>query len=258
VFAAAAIIIGMFFERSNLNAERERSFYEPLLAAGLLFVPFVGFAVTKIGHGALTGRYFLSMALGMAIATSYVLRPLRQRGLVLLVPIVFLLVGIGQQQLLFWKGEHERVASVHLQADPLDKLLKSAGQSDLPVAVSDGKEYTTIAYYARGEEAKRLVGIVDALNARAYIGSDSVDLQMSALTCCLPSMHVYEFRSFATENPRFLLYSGGGDTDWWPAKLLNDGYNLEAVASDGNKKIYRVDLNRDTHFNSVPSQRESR
>ena len=254
LLAVAAIAFGIFFESSNSDEDRERSFYEPFLAVGFLGLPFVAFVATKIGHGGLTGRYFLSMVLGIAIATSYVLRPLRQRGLVLFVLITFLLIGIGRQEWRFWEGAHERKASVHSQTETLDALLQSAGQPNLPVALSDGKAYVVLAYYFRGYNAKRLVGIVDFSSARKYLGQDSVDRQMLALTCCLPSLHIQEFRSFSTDNSTFLLYSGGGEDDWWPAKLRKDGYGLQVVASDGDKKVYRVDRGHVMQLDPAQSQ----
>jgi hypothetical protein len=250
IFAAAlsvaAILTGLFSEPPNRATEKSHTFHEALLAVGLLGVPFVAFAATAIGHGSLSGRYLLSMVLGVAIATSYVLRLLRGRGLVFLALIAFLLVGIGRQEMPFWKGEHRHLASFSSPADSVGVLLKLAGQPDLPVVVSDGETYVELAYYAPPELAKRLVGIVDPPNAIAYAGSDSVDRQMLALTCCL-TLQVYEFRGFATEHPSFLLYSDGSAFDWWPARLRKDGYLLEPVASDGDRNVYWANRNRDLH-----------
>ena len=79
--------------------------------------------------------------------------------------------------------------------------------------------------------------MVDREQSIVYSGSDSLDRQMSALQCCLP-LQVYNFRDFASQHATFLLYSGGGEWDWWPFRLLHDGYSLQLLAADKSHRLY--------------------
>jgi hypothetical protein len=238
VLSLAAILIALLY-RSGDAGDEFSALYDALLGAGFIAVPFAAYAATKIGNGSLSGRYLLSMILGVAIAFASVLRPLRNSKLVLLIVAACLLAGIARQEVLFWRGERGHLMALSSPANSLGAMLGPAGHTDLPVAVSDGQSYVQLAYYAPAQLGKRLVGIVDPANAIRYAGSDSVDRQMSALTCCLP-LQVYRFRSFSATHPNFLLYSDGSAFDWWPTRLRNDGYSLERVASDAGRNIYWV------------------
>jgi 4-amino-4-deoxy-L-arabinose transferase-like glycosyltransferase len=250
VLAAAlsilAILTAPIRESSNDQVATTYTSYEPLLAVGLLTVPFVAFAATSVGHGVFTGRYLLSMTLGVAIAASYALRPFRNQRLVPFVLIAFMLAGVSRKEFIFWASEHRNLASFSSPTNSIELLLSSAGRSNLPVVVSDGQGYVELSYYAPASLAKRLVVIVDPPNAILYAGNDAVDRGILALRCCL-ALNVYHFRDFTMRHPSFLLYSGKSNFDWWPARLRKDGYLLETVASNGNEDIYSVRRPFDSH-----------
>jgi hypothetical protein len=251
--SAAAILSARLSKSAEHDGSKDRSLYEPLLAVGLLAVPFVAFVVTKIGKGPLTGRYFLPMTLGMAIAASYVMQPLRNRGIVLLGVIVVLLLGIGNQERHFWKEESGHLARLPPITDSLAALLNSSGHSDLPVIVSDGQEYIQFAYYAPAGIANRLIGVVDPPSAVAYIGYDSIDRELLAVTCCLEKLHVFESSVFEAGHPSFLVYSDGSDFARWSTAFRRDGYRMEQVATAGDKTIYWFNRNPESHLDSPPT-----
>lgn len=145
--------------------------------------------------------------------------------------------GVLRGEFLFWKNEDFR--SFRSPVAPLAALLTPLNDGHLPVVISDGQAYVELAYYAPPGLAKRIVGLVDPPNAVLYAKNDSVDRQMLDLACCFP-LQLYQFSVFSKERSTFLLYSDGGPFDWWPARLRNDSYSLELVASQGNRNLYPV------------------
>jgi mannosyltransferase len=211
-------------------------FHERLLAVALLGLPLVAFIAAKVGHAGFVERYGIPAVLGMPLALAYMLRMFGRRSLACFAAFVMLAVTL--QEGFFWTAESGAFGKLVSPADPIERLLnRSAARSDLPVVVSDGHEYVPAAYYASPEWAKRLVAVADPEQAITSSGSDSLDKQLLALRCCL-TVQVYEFRDFAAGHPSFLLYSGGGELDWWPFRLLHDGYSLQLLAAEGNHRLY--------------------
>lgn len=250
----AAIWMSRCWEPRDELAE-PRAFDEALVAVGLLGVPFWGFIATILGHGSLTGRYFLSMVLGTAIAVSYVLRPFARKTPLVVAALALLSIGLARQEVTFWRDKD--VAKLDMPGASLGTLLSSAGNTNLPLVVPEGQTYVEFAYYAPAEISDRLVGVVDRTDAVVYTGSDSVDRQVAVLPCCL-KLRVYEFSVFLAKYPRFLLYSDGSAVDWWPAWLRRDGYLLESVASQENTKIYLVDRSEHSAQVETPTSAASR
>jgi hypothetical protein len=142
----------------------------------------------------------------------------------------------------FWTAERGSFGKFASPMDSLEQLIDSASaRPDLSIVVSDGHDYVQFAYYASPPWTRRLFAVADPDRAFLYTGSDSLDKQMFALQCCL-ALQVYDFRTFALANSTFLLYSGGGNFDWWPLRLLHDGYSLQLLAAEGNHRLYFADL----------------
>lgn len=226
-------------EEREINGSHD-GWHEPMLAVGFLSLLLVELVVTKIAHGSLAERYALAIAFGLALATSYLVRMLGRRTIPLVA--IFLLVACSLQEAFFWVSGRGHLGKLESPAPPIEALVSAAGYGDLPVVVSDGQAYVQIAYYAPPDWSRRFVGIVDPPNAAVYAGSDTLDRQMFVLPCCLP-LQVYEFHAFALNHPRFLLYSNGAEFDWWPQRLLRDGYTLRLVESAGGSKVYLADRN---------------
>jgi hypothetical protein len=218
------------------NARPELPFAnEHAAAITLIALPLIEYVGIKIVHGALTMRYALALILGVSIAVSYTLRFLG-RWVVVPASIAMLVLMLGQEAFQ-WKDGLQRPGQFMSPTNSFEKLAAAAGHADLPLVVSDGEAYVPLAYYASPGWRERLVGLVDPPSAVAYAGSDSVDRQMTALSCCF-ALRVYDFRVFASEHPSFLLYSNGGDFDWWPRRLAADKYNLRVLVANGGQKVY--------------------
>jgi hypothetical protein len=237
---AVAALRGGISTKSGIEpAEKANISSEPLLAVGLMSVPFVGFAATTIGHGQFLGRYVLPVALGVAIAVPYVLSVVKVRKLALLMLGALLLSFISVKELHFWRFEHP--ARFDSPSIGIQNLLAVAKQQDLPIVVSDAHTYLQLAYYSPPVLGRRLVSLVDPPKAVSYTGTDTLDLQIVALKCCF-SLQTYQFSDFASDHSRFLLYSDGGNFDWWPSRLRDDRYRLERIASEGGSSLYLIFL----------------
>jgi hypothetical protein len=204
-------------------------------AITFLLLPVIVFLATELTHGAYQERYVLPTLFGIPLSLAYALRITGRKGVALVA--VFIFIAVGLQEAFFWQGAiHER-GRLLSPAQPIEQLVNRAGYPGLPVAISDGHDYLQFVHYA--QDAKRFVSIVDPPQAIVYAGSDSVDLELPVLQCCLP-LQVYEFHEFVGQHPRFLLYSGGAEWDWWPARLVNDGYLMQMLVSDKTRKVYLV------------------
>jgi hypothetical protein len=124
--------------------------------------------------------------------------------------------------------------------EDVERVVRAAGHGDLQVVDSDPIDYLQLAYYASPEGRRRLVFLADVPAAIAYVGSDTADKCLLALRSYLP-LQVYDFAAFAGNHAEFLLYSDGRKAwDWWPTRLLHDGYALDLVAIDHGSRIYLV------------------
>ena len=219
-------------ENASIGAVSDR-----WLVIAFLALPILVFVITKLMHGAYTERYVLPALFGLPLSLAYVLRCLNRKGLAL--AAIFILAAVGLQETFFWQSAIHDARHFASPAEPVEKLVARAGFAELPVVVSDGEDYLQLAHYSR--DSKRFLSLVDPPQAIAYIHTDSVDLQLPLLGCCAP-VQIYSFQKFRAQHQRFLLYSGGGAFDWWPARLLNDGDSLQLLANDQNRRVYLVNL----------------
>jgi hypothetical protein len=152
---------------------------------------------------------------------------------------VFLCFGVAAQETSFWIHQRHHVWKIISPATEVERLVNSTNQRDLPIVVSGAHDYFQLAFYGSSGFAARVVEMVDPSQELIYSETDSVDKQLLILRDYLP-LHVYEFNKFVSQHPAFLLYSTGDAWDWWPARLVNDGYTLRLIAVQGNRKAYLV------------------
>lgn len=214
--------------------ERNADAVEHWLSFGFLMLPIVAFLAAVIFHGAFEERYALPMVLGLPLSAAYLWRLVSRRGAVLMMAFIFIAVALQEASVL-----QSAMGPLIPPSASVERLVASAGHADLRVVISDAHDYLAVAHYA--QDPGRYLNVVDAPQAVTYIRTDAIDRQMPALKCCLP-IQVYQFNEFASEHSRFLLYSGGGDWDWWPTRLARDGDSLELLAIEGTRKVYLVSL----------------
>jgi hypothetical protein len=230
----------------SLRADARRAvgasahFNEYVLIAALLGLPLITLAATRIAHGGMTARYALPALLGVPTAIGYLAARLKSIGIALLA--LCALLGAGYHEMRFWGSSTGHWGEVASPAKPLGEILQRADHDDLPVVISNGLDYLSIAHYAPPRLAGRLVALVDPEAQIAEMGNDSLDKGLLAIRCCLP-IRVYEYSAFAAEHPVFLLYSDGDiDFDRWPERLMHKGKGLNILAVEGSRNLYLVDL----------------
>jgi len=204
-------------------------------AIAFLGVPAYLYLFTKVMHGVYTERYALVTLLGIPLCAAFVLRLFPRKDVAVAGSIVF--VALLLQEMFFLPNAVRAAHNFVPPSNAIESFVARVGHPDLPVVISDGQDYFPLPHYSH--DATRFVFLVDPPQAAAYTGSDIVDLQLGTLRCCRP-FQIYEFKDFAPQHPSFLLYSSGGEFDWWPARLLNDGDSLQLLAADQNRRIYLV------------------
>jgi len=240
--AAVGVIITWAQERIGSRSEPDPlslPLQECVLICGLLLVPLIVLAVTKLIHGGFTYRYMLPSLLGFPLAAGYILARVDRKIVALFV--VFVVIAVTLQEGIGWI---HRVGSRGRRISPtadVEELVNAAGYPQLPVVISDAHDFVQFSYYAPPELARRLVSVVDPQQATLYAGTDNLDKSLLALRSCLP-LQLYEYDPFAAKYSRFLLYSGGGGWDWWPARLVHDRDQISLLAMKGKAKIYVVSL----------------
>lgn len=206
-------------------------------AVAFLGVPAYLYVFTKVMHGVYTERYTLVTLLGIPLCAAFVLRLLPRKGVAVAGSIVFLALLL--QEMFFLPSAVHAALHFVPPSNAIESFVARVGHPDLPVVISDGQDYFPLAHYSR--DASRFVFLIDAPQAAVYTSSDIVDLQLGTLRCCRP-FQIYEFKDFAPRHPSFLLYSSGGEFDWWPKRLLNDEDSLQLLAVDQNRRVYLVQI----------------
>jgi hypothetical protein len=243
VFALAfSAVVGAMLLRGSPHTIDSRSietpFQEYVLVVSLLILPFVIFVAMKIAHGGLVNRYMLISLLGFPLVAGYTLPHLDRKVSILFG--VFLFSCLATQECRFWFHQRGHMGKVTSPAKAAQEVVSATGYENLPVLVSDGTVYLQLFHYASPGWAKRFVAVVDAPKSITYLGTDSVDKNLLALRPYLP-LQVQKFDDFNAKHAEFLLLSSQGSAwDWWPNRLMDDGYSLRLLALRDNLRVYLV------------------
>jgi hypothetical protein len=242
LLVACCLTILFLLLRADARAAVSTStrFNEHVLTAAQLGLPLITLAAARIAHGGMTARYALPTLLAVPVVIGYPAARLKPVGVALLA--LCTLLSAGYHEVRFWSSRAGHFGGLVSPVKPLEDILGRAGHDDLPVVISNGLEYLSIAHYAPPTLAGRLVALVDPDAQFADMGNDSLDKGLLAIRCCLP-IRVYEYSAFAAEHSAFLLYSDGDiDFDRWPQRLMRKGKGLNILAVEGNHNLYLVDL----------------
>jgi len=237
----AATVILVLAAAPPQNKTSPQQFFSEIggrwVAIAFLGIPVFLYVFTKVMHGVYTERYTLMTLLGIPLCAAFVLRLLPRKGVAVAGSIIF--AALLLQEMFFLPNAIRAARNFVPPSNAIESFVARVGYPDLPVVISDGQDYFPLPHYSR--DASRFVFLVDPPQAAAYTGSDIVDLQLGTLRCCRP-FQIYDFKDFAPQHPSFLLYSSGGEFDWWPARLLNDGNSLQLLAAEKNRRVYLVSM----------------
>jgi mannosyltransferase len=230
-------VLGVFWSFRNGPGEEfaDKFFHERVLVLFLVATPLTVLVACKLVHGGYTERYVLYSVLGISLATGLVLPRLGRPTLIVFSSL--LLCAIGLQEVSFWFSPRKPPWRLQSPVAVAERMLSSADHPDLPLVVTDGNQYLTLAHYASEPFGARLVSVVDAPTAVRYANTDSYDKALPILANYLP-LKVYDFQDFRSTHPSFLLYVNAGE--WWTDRLVHDGYGLHLVASDADHMMFLV------------------
>jgi hypothetical protein len=204
------------------------------------------FAAAFAMHGAFSARYVYYAVLGVPLAVALILPRIgRPAGIVF---CAVLALALALQEFSFWLSPDNPPGRLAPPTAGFEALLQSAGRPDLPVVVSDPHRYFALTHYAAPALAGRLYWIADADASLRYTGADTDDRTLPLLARYFP-LQVDELTHFVAEHPSYLLYSNAPDavttsTDWWPQRLLHDGYEVTTLAAEGGSFVFLVSAAR--------------
>jgi hypothetical protein len=208
---------------------------------GFALLPVIVFAATKILRGGLTPWYALPAVAGIALGAAVVTAAGGRRaagGVLALLLCVF-----SMQELERYLRREYRFDLPPGYPDNalLQEAVNQSGSLGLPVLVSNGIDYLSMAYYAARQGPVPFKYAVDPIGARAVAGTDTVDLTIARLQWYLP-LRVESLSDFLEREPAFLLYAANRMWDWLPKRLSNGGFKLTPVAVqlESNHVLYLV------------------
>jgi hypothetical protein len=213
-----------------------------VLILALLAVPVTVAVTARVMQGGFTDRYAICVLPGFALGAAYVIWALERRAQVWL--LVACLSAFASHEPTFWAssdGDHGLASRARTRA--MQELLTKAAGMDLPVVVGNGLEFLPLAFYGTGGSDIPLVAIADVEGARRYTGTDSIDLDLMALRRHV-DVQVEDFPSFSRQHRTFLLMAASGPDNWWPGRLVHDGYVLTVIAGTTSCTLYRVEAPR--------------
>jgi hypothetical protein len=225
--------------RDRSAANLDPRFHERVLVLGMLCMPIFMLIAMKLVHGAVLERYMLPVVLGFATGLACILPRLQPPAAMLIGVLLFL--ALLAQESTHSLPQLYLMSSDTTPARQIEDFVDSAGHEDLPVVVSNGQSYFELLYYDPSERSQRFVTLVDPKAAMNYAHSDFLDKNMLALKAYAPlRLRLETVQTFTPSHPEFLLYSAGDLWDWWPTRLLHDGYGLEMLAMRGSSRVYLV------------------
>jgi hypothetical protein len=154
--------------------------------------------------------------------------------------LVVCVCAFASHELTFWAagGVDDTLRARPRIAALREFVAKGAGMN-LPIVVANGLDFLPLAFYGTGQSIP-LLAVTDVEGARRYTGTDSIDLDLMALRRHV-DVEVQDLASFTRQHRVFLLLATAGPDNWWPGRLVDEGYALAVVARTASYALYRVE-----------------
>ena len=228
---------------------RESSPFPPEEVAIILaFVclPLFIYVVAVALHAPMVSRYALPAVLGISIATAgLAFASAGQRGVSYLIVAVLSIIALQEADYWRFGRSTPQIAIAHADAETLQRLLQQHGATGMPVVISNGLRYLSMAFYRESTDEVDFIYLADPATALKSIRTDSVDLALLKLAPYLP-MRLEEASSFFAAHPVFLVFSENDLWDYLPRRLIREGHSVRLLAVDGSDgghhTLYRVEL----------------
>jgi hypothetical protein len=210
-----------------------------VLIIALLAVPITVAVTARVMQGGFTDRYAIGVLPGLSLATAYLTWTLEQRLRVWV--LVACVCAFASHELAFWAaGGVDRGLRPRPRIAALREFVAKAAGMNLPVVVANGLEYLPLAFYGTGRPDVALVAVTDVEGALRYTGTDSIDLDLIALRRHV-DVQVEDLPNFTRQHRVFLLLATAGPDNWWPGRLVNEGYTLTVIARTASYSLYRAE-----------------
>lgn len=224
------------WSRGSGEASGANDVVEAVLLIGLLAVPITTLAVIDLMHGAMTDRYLLVTAIGVALSLACMFSLARNE--VLGVVALCLISSIAVREFSFWRNVHSlRVVN---PSTPVEHYVAEAEHTDLPVAIAGGTRALQLEHYAGPAWKSRFVFLMDEEKALQYLGTDSVERNLVLLKP-YAEFQMQSFAEFVVRHRQFLLYVEDEDKfNWLPSYLSGAGFEMQVLRADPLRKVYLV------------------
>jgi len=222
---------------------RDADVAEGTLLLALVALPIITFTIVNIMHGGMRDSYALSAVIGITVAVGCALSFARPTVVALFALFVFTSVGV--REFIFWRANHSlQMAS---PAAAVEEFVQESGYSDLPVVVSSGPAYTSIAHYASPAFFRRLFYLMDEKKELQYQKTDNFNKLVVNLRDYMP-LQLRDFSEFTSAHPVFLLYGEepGDGNNWLPVHLSRVASSVRSVAVEPNRKLSLVTMKEET------------
>jgi hypothetical protein len=216
------VFSGKFRQRPETVAADGYSAVEAALILGFFAMPVVTYAIAKIGHGGLSGRYLTVTDLGICLVLSLFLSRMKKPAIITVGLFIFCMF-------LFQEGTYwADVLRPHEIKDLMAAPEKMSERLDIPLVVSNGLVFLPVWQRADEQIKSRLYFLADPQEQVLASGSDTTTLLLMTLKKFAP-IQVESFPDFSQNHRKFLLYSNGDIQDFWPRWLVQHGYSPRAV-----------------------------
>jgi hypothetical protein len=204
-------------------------------------IPIVAVTAAKLVTGAFTDRYALPAVIGCGLIVAFAVhemapeRPAIAAILTLSLCGFFLSLGLKS-----WTNV-VGVREGHTQTIEFLRSNSTGGASDLPVAIADQHEFTSLAHYAPPDIASRLVYLADPDKSLRRLGHNSVE--KGALDLLKPWFHlpIEEYGPYVASGRRFLVYGSAGHfLNWLLSDLAEGGRRVELIGRNKASLLFLV------------------
>jgi hypothetical protein len=217
------------------KAADDELLYEHILILGLVCLPLVILAATKLVHGGMAARYALPAILAFPLAAGHFLKRMNTKAVGAFALLIVLATCYQEES--FWRERRWGRTNPGALAE---NLLNIAGHQDLPVVVLPAMAFLPIVYYTPEKLRSRLSELVDRQKAVVYLHSDSVEAQLLLLRSHVPFQTYPDFDAVARANPAFLVYSDRGSYTLWLNELARK-YSVRFLESLAGRTVYLVE-----------------
>jgi hypothetical protein len=220
-FIFFALLVGSAFAFSGLRSSAPRRPVTPPLAAmmiSLTFLPFAVILVAKLITNGFVPRYALVSNIGIFGTICFALaRFTSERAAAAAALIILEILSFGMHSLILKRGFARGTAEMRTEYRNLNREA-----SDGVLAISEITMFHQLSFYSPISFARRVAYLADAEREIRYSGFDTVDRALLALRPWFP-LNAQPYSRYLREHDRFLIYGNVSQWSWLTHELPTFG-----------------------------------